>query len=131
MILPTGIFQSNEQVLIKYFHIFSIYFCVLAIGERQISSVGEQTTSVGEQTYTLDEAVEHIGFGLYHVIVIVIAGLSWVSIIYLESVAKRYYIHKYFTITLFLRVLKKEAPNTLQYVLIIIHILVRNLWLFD
>jgi len=104
---------------------------VLAIGERQISSVGEQTTSVGEQTYTLDEAVEHIGFGLYHVIVIVIAGLSWVSIIYLESVAKRYYIHKYFTITLFLRVLKKEAPNTLQYVLIIIHILVRNLWLFD
>jgi len=104
MILPTGIFQNNEQVLIKYFHIFSIYFCVLAIGERQISSVGEQT-------YTLDEAVEHIGFGLYHVIVIVIAGLSWVSIIYLESVAKRYYIHKYFTITLFLRVLKKGGAE--------------------
>lgn len=38
-----------------------------------------ELTQLGEQTYTLDEAVEHIGFGRYHVKVILIAGLSWMA----------------------------------------------------
>ena len=56
-------------------------------------SIGEGQIAVGEQTYTLDEAVEHIGFGLYHVKVIIIAGLSWVSKRFCESTVKRYILY--------------------------------------
>ncbi|XP_066918950.1 synaptic vesicle 2-related protein-like isoform X2 [Clytia hemisphaerica] len=47
--------------------------------EDRKSYTNEEENNEGEQTYTLDEAIEHIGFGIYHVKVIVIAGLSWMA----------------------------------------------------
>ena len=40
---------------------------------------------IGQYEYTLDDAIEHIGFGWFHVKLITIVGLSWVryDIIYL------------------------------------------------